>query len=184
MAGNRIGSFDINPTDGNIIFARGSFYSESAIRSSNLQISKKNIPNYYPELEIWICCLLLLAVNLNFMFKIVIWNIFFWRFEKHIALSEKKATFRITLISNQVYFLFWHFSDSYILLKSILNNSSLWKSDVSKKKTTFPREIPLVQILMRSLLLKWSLRKFCQNSAVEGHAYLTLGRLKASKFQN
>ena len=38
-------------------YAKGSFYSESAIRFSNLQ--KKNIPNYYPELEIWICCLLL-----------------------------------------------------------------------------------------------------------------------------
>ena len=47
--------------------------------------SKKNIPNYYPELEIWICCLLLLAGNLNFKFRIVIWNIFLeiWRFEKH-----------------------------------------------------------------------------------------------------
>ena len=28
--------------------------------------------------------------NLNFKFRIVIWNIFFWRFEKRIALSEKK----------------------------------------------------------------------------------------------
>jgi hypothetical protein len=38
-------------------------------------------------------CLLLLVGNLNFKFRIVIWNIVFldiWRFEKHIALSEKK----------------------------------------------------------------------------------------------
>ena len=34
--------------------------------------------------------LLLLAGNLNFKFRMVFWNIFFWRFEKHIALSEKK----------------------------------------------------------------------------------------------
>ena len=57
------------------------------------QISKiKNLPNYYPEHEIWICCLLLLAGNLNFKFRIVIWNIFLeiWRFEKHIALFENK----------------------------------------------------------------------------------------------
>ena len=34
-----------------------------------------------------------LAGILNFKFRIVFWNIFFWRFEKRIALSEKKATF-------------------------------------------------------------------------------------------
>ena len=55
---------------------------------------KKNIPNYYPELEIWICCLLLLVGNLNFKFRIVFWNISFWRFEKWIALSEKKPPLR------------------------------------------------------------------------------------------
>ena len=45
---------------------KGGFFSESAIRffkSPNLQ--KKYIPNNYPELEIWICCLLLLAGNLR-----------------------------------------------------------------------------------------------------------------------
>ena len=41
---------------------------------------KKNIPNYYPELEIWICCLLLLAGNLNFKLRIAFRNIVFWRF--------------------------------------------------------------------------------------------------------
>ena len=58
------------------------------------RISKNIIPNYYPELEVWICCLLLLVWNLNFKFRIVIWINFFleiWRFEKHIALSEKKT---------------------------------------------------------------------------------------------
>ena len=30
-----------------------------------------------------------LAGNLNFKFRIVFWNIFFWRFEKRITLSEK-----------------------------------------------------------------------------------------------
>ena len=38
------------------------------------QISKINIPNHYPELEIWISCLLLWAGNSNFKFRIVIWN--------------------------------------------------------------------------------------------------------------
>ena len=32
--------------------AKGGFFSESAIRFLNLQISKKNIPKNYPELEI------------------------------------------------------------------------------------------------------------------------------------
>ena len=40
------------------------------------QISKTNIPNHYPELEIWISCLLLWAGNSNFKFRIVIWSIF------------------------------------------------------------------------------------------------------------
>ena len=67
--------------------SKGGFFPESAIPFLNLQ--NKNIPNYYPDLEIWICYLLLLVGNLNFKFKIVIWNIFFLRFEKHIALSEE-----------------------------------------------------------------------------------------------
>ena len=57
------------------------FFSEREIRFSNLQISKKIIPKHYPELEIWISCLLLWAVMSNFKCWIVIWNIFFWRFE-------------------------------------------------------------------------------------------------------
>ena len=55
---------------------------------------KKYIPNYYPELEIWICCLLLLAGNLNFMFRIVIWNIFFGDL-KNTSHFLKKNTFKI-----------------------------------------------------------------------------------------
>ena len=58
--------------------AKGGFFSESAIRFLHLQISKKNIPKNYPVLEIWIYCLLLLAGNLNFKLRIVLWNIFFW----------------------------------------------------------------------------------------------------------
>ena len=63
-------------------------------------LQNKNIPKNYPELEIWICCLLLLAGNLNFKFRIAFWNIFIFeigRFKKHIALSEKKPP----LISDQ-----------------------------------------------------------------------------------
>ena len=35
-----------------IVFAKGGFFSESVIRFSNLQISKKDIPKNYPQLEI------------------------------------------------------------------------------------------------------------------------------------
>ena len=51
---------------------------------------KKITPNHYPELEIWISCLLLWAEISNFKFRIVIWSNLFWRFEKRISLSEKK----------------------------------------------------------------------------------------------
>ena len=60
-----------------------------------LQISKS--PKWkYSKLLSWAWNLNLLFTviggKLNFKFKIVIWNIFLeiWRFEKHIALSEKK----------------------------------------------------------------------------------------------
>ena len=59
------------------------------------QISKKNIPNYYPELEIWIYCLLLLPgnLNLNFKFRIVIFHYLLWylilmQYAHHIILSH------------------------------------------------------------------------------------------------
>ena len=70
-------------TNGDFI-DKGGFFSERAIRFSNLQISKIRIfqktiltlkfkfPSNYS--------ILLLAVNLNFKFRIVFWNIFFWRF--------------------------------------------------------------------------------------------------------
>ena len=58
-------------------YHQGGFYSESAIRFLDLQISKKNIPKNYPKLEIWICCLLFLAGNLNFKPRIAFRNIFF-----------------------------------------------------------------------------------------------------------
>ena len=45
----------------------------------------------------WICCLLLLVGNLHFKFRIVIWNVFFLRFEKHISLSEKKPPLGVKL---------------------------------------------------------------------------------------
>ena len=81
-------------------FLKGGFFSEKAICFSNLLISKiKDIQKNYPELEIWICCLLLLAGNLNFKFRIVFWNIFIFeigRFEKHIALSEKKPPLKMS----------------------------------------------------------------------------------------
>ena len=78
---------------------KGGFFSESAIRFLNLQIYKIKIfqktilslkfkfPANYS--------ILLLAGNLNFKFRIVFWNIFFWRFKKRIVLSEKKPPLQV-----------------------------------------------------------------------------------------
>ena len=43
------------------------------------QSSKKIIPKNYPELEIWISCLLIWAGISNFKLRIVFWNNFFGR---------------------------------------------------------------------------------------------------------
>ena len=76
--------------------AKGGFFSESAIRFSNLPISKKKIfKKTILNLKFEILAhniTLLWAEILNFKFRIVFLNIFFgevWRFEKRIALSEK-----------------------------------------------------------------------------------------------
>ena len=63
-----------------VVNTKEGFFSESAIRFSNLQISKKNIQKNYPELEI------------AFQAQDSFWNIFIlvWRFEKQIALSVKQ----------------------------------------------------------------------------------------------
>ena len=82
------------------------FFSESAIRFSNLQkkIFQKPILSLKFKFP-YNNTLLLLAGNSNFKFRIVFWNIFFWRFEKRIFLE--KATFNYFL-----YFLacWWHWS--------------------------------------------------------------------------
>ena len=73
-------------------------------------IAKINIPNHYPELEIWISCFLFLAGNLNFKVRIVIWNNFFfdiWRFDKPIALSEKKPPLVLVLFYQFYSDYFW-----------------------------------------------------------------------------
>ena len=52
------------------------------------------------------------AWNLNFKFRIVFWNIFFleiWRFEKHIALSEKKPPLTFIVIVYQITVTWWAF---------------------------------------------------------------------------
>ena len=73
--------------------AKGGFFSESAMCFSNLQknIFQKTILDLKFKFPAHFS-ILLLAGNLNFKFRIVFWNIFFWRFEKHIALSEKKPS--------------------------------------------------------------------------------------------
>ena len=65
---------------------------------------KKNIPKTILSLQFEFPtsnALLLLAGNLNFMLRIVFWNIFFfeiWRSEKRIALSEKKPPLAYALM--------------------------------------------------------------------------------------
>ena len=83
------------------------------------QISKKYILNYYPELEIWICCLLLLARNLNFKFRIVILNLF-WEIWKTLS---KKVIFRGGII-----FQIWEF------LKFIFVFRLFWQTSKSLRK--------------------------------------------------
>ena len=76
---------------------------DSFFKSPNLQ--NKNIPKNYPELEIWIFCLMLLAGSLNFKFRIVFWNISILeigRFEKHIALSKKNPPLMRARLLNTV----------------------------------------------------------------------------------
>jgi len=41
--------------------------------------------------------------NTPFKFRIFFWNIFFWRFEKHIALSEKKPPLSAHAIKSTFY---------------------------------------------------------------------------------
>ena len=73
---------------------KGDFFSESVIRFSNLPISKKIFQKTILSLKFKFPAynaLLLLAGNSNLKFRVVFRNIFLeiWRFEKHIALSEK-----------------------------------------------------------------------------------------------
>ena len=72
---------------------KGGFFSESAIRFSKLQISKKKIfQKTILNLKFKLPANNTLLGNLNFKLRIV-FGIFFleiWRFEKEIALSEKK----------------------------------------------------------------------------------------------
>ena len=55
------------------------------------QISKIDIPKNYPELDIWISCLLCIMDG-RFKFQVQDSDLeyLFWRFDKHIALSKKK----------------------------------------------------------------------------------------------
>ena len=43
---------DCSNVEKSVGITKGGFFSESAIHFSNLQISKKNIPKNYPEIEI------------------------------------------------------------------------------------------------------------------------------------
>ena len=98
------------------------------------QITKINTPNHYPELEIWITLLLLWVGNSKFKLTIVIWNTYlFWRFDKHIALSEKKLSLaRLSKKLENVFF--WNTS----FLKS---ESSKIKAFLRQRSLTFYRHV-------------------------------------------
>ena len=101
-----------------LFFSKGSFYSESAI-------SKTNIPNHYPELKIWISCLLLLSGNIfrKFRFKVQDSDLeyLFWRFDKHIVLSEKDSHLQAVEKC-------WKSLNSYLFIPI-----GTWKVDTSTK---------------------------------------------------
>ena len=63
---------------------------------------KKDVPNHYPELDIWISFLLLWAGISSSKFRIMIWNIFL-RFGdlKNKLHSLKKATFMSNLLNGR-----------------------------------------------------------------------------------
>ena len=71
------------------VHTKGGFFSESAIRFSNLQTSKKIFWKNYPDYPI----LCLLAGFLNFNFRIVFRNIFYLEIWKTNCTFWKKATF-------------------------------------------------------------------------------------------
>ena len=73
-----------------IVRPKGFFFRKVRFVFQISKSPKQFTPNHYPELEIWISCSLLWAGISDFKFSIVIWSNFFWRFEKRIALSEKK----------------------------------------------------------------------------------------------
>ena len=78
--------------DSRNLYYKGGLFSESAMCFSHWQ-KKIHIPNHYPELEIWISCLLLWGRFSNFKFRIVIWNIHFGNV-KNTSHFLKKATCR------------------------------------------------------------------------------------------
>ena len=67
---------------------KGGFFSECAMCFSNLQISKKNIPKNYPELEIQISRQLQYTED-SLLEYFYFGDLEIWKFEKRIALSEK-----------------------------------------------------------------------------------------------
>ena len=77
------------------VIPKGGFFSESAIRFSNLQRKCSKNLSWTWNLKLPPITVMLWAGILNFKFRIVFWNIFFWRFgdlknELHFL---KKATF-------------------------------------------------------------------------------------------
>ena len=69
------------------------------------QISKSNIPNHHPELEIWISCLLLLAGISNFKFKLfsdLEYFSFFLKIWQTHCTFWNEATFRSSITVLQI----------------------------------------------------------------------------------
>ena len=119
-------------------YVKGGFFSESAIRFPDLQISKKK----YSEKLSWVWNLnfpknnskVFLLGNLNFKLRIVFWNIFLeiWRFEKPITLSEKSHLYK--LIISRRYF---KFTQKIWCVFAPVSVCFIWRnfvSNISRKK--------------------------------------------------
>ena len=100
-----------------LVFIKGGFFQKVWFFFQISKSQRKITPNHYPELEIWISCLLLWARISNFKFRIVIWSNLFWRFEKTDLTFWKKATFRLTHPS------------TYLGINNVVNKQKLPFSD-------------------------------------------------------
>ena len=83
-------------------YSKGSIFSENCMNFFKSPNLKENIPNHYPELEIWISCLLLIVIwNISFG-DLEIWKThrFFWKkaiFSERASFAQKKCKTKLLI---------------------------------------------------------------------------------------